>query len=325
MISGLASLLRGLVGTAAQLIVACSCAAATPGIYFTIPGGFNTNGSVARTDLNGANLQTLVEAPVVTSLAVDPTTDRIFYRTFDDGPAAIWQADAVGGNAVVLIDSFGLSQNGMDFDPIGQRLFASSGGQAFAIDISNPELDPYNVGLNGIVDIEYDASIDTLLLANATSGLGDSIRVYRGDDRLGVEVVEGLTDLAGMGLNAASRHIYYTAQKREVDIANPFSRVIYRSDLDGSNEIIWLDQTAEGRAEPRDIEVAPQLRKVFWTDDILGGIWHANFDGSSVMRLTEVNNAKNVKVVVPEPSSAAMLTLIVSGAVVPSLLVRNRR
>jgi hypothetical protein len=310
-----------------KLSIGPAIAALTPaivfaanGIYFTADsnsvGAFYTAGKLLRAEFDGSNPRTII-GDITMTLAVDPAKDRLYYINTDNlNTADIGQSDLNGENRQRLAERFSRYSGGIDVDPDTDRLFIGFGTHAYSMDVDQPfPLQPIWNGLSGVADIEYAGSLGRIFLTNNTSsGGGDGVWSIVDQTFAATRVVHGLQDLFGVAVDPGAGHLFYAARSRVADPRYIFNRVIYQSDLDGSNEVVLIDMGSLAATQPRDIEVVPEMNAIFWTDQLLGGVWRAKLDGSNPRRIIEYPATVNLKVIVPEPHSAAMIVIGALGA-----------
>ncbi|HXI03955.1 MAG TPA: hypothetical protein VNI57_12340, partial [Candidatus Saccharimonadales bacterium] len=229
---------------------------------------------INRSDADGSNIVTLVNANSPIAFEVDPEGNRIYWTECCLGKVRSSALD--GSGAVDLVTGLGF--------PFGIGLDAPSATLFFA-QISSP-LRIYSSGIGGGLAVPFqDTSPNTPYGVAVDPGAG---KVYWTEgiavpairrsnvDGSGVEtLIDGsvvpLANAQGIALDPSGGKMYWT------DLG--YDR-IYRSNLDGTGPELLEDFVSAGLQNPTGIAVDSLHGKLYWADTTLHQIQRANLDGS---------------------------------------------
>ena len=258
--------------------------------------------SLQRANIDGTDLTPIV-SNVSSAFAIDEVNRQIYFA--QESPTLrinIARADLDGSNVSTYLNEW--RPDAIEIDAAHNRAFFSGGHVVHTAALTNPTPMPMHIGLNTIVDIQYDSLTDTVLAANYLSTIGaNQVRRITPGDEFAKTVVGDLTDIAGIALDESARKIYFSARRPW-----PEPRKIYRADADdGSNVELLIDMSnLTTYTSPNDIEVVPQWNAIFWADDGLGAVYRANLDGTNIRKVMDIDLPRQIEILVPEPSSVAL-------------------
>jgi hypothetical protein len=232
-----------------MLCMSAPAKAAGPYLYVNSGIGIYT---LQRANLDGSGVQT-ISTHAGSAFSIDDVNGKIYYG--QESPTIdIVRADLDGSNPSTYVA--GWRPDSIDIDGAHNRAFFSGGHVVYTTSLTNPGTPAaMNLGLNTIVDIDYDPATDTVLAANnlSTVGANQVWRITPGV-QMPVKVVDNLTDIRGLALDADARDVYFSAVQTW-----PQPRKIYRADADdGSGVELISDMSGVSQfTSPTDVEVVP--------------------------------------------------------------------
>jgi DNA-binding beta-propeller fold protein YncE len=229
---------------------------------------------VQRCNLDGSNVETLVDAGAAQYIALDVRSNKMYWTAGLEPSRSIKCATLAGSNVQTLV-TLGYPW-GIDLDlSVDKKIYWADpeASGIYRANLDGSEVQAVLTGLNSPVNIALDVSADKVYWTESGTGVPGKVRRGNLDGTVIEDLVTGLIAPMGIALDSVAGKVYWTDMHQD-------AKRIQRANLDGSNV-----QTLIVGYQPTGIALDLYSGKMYFAD--VYDVYRANLNGSGVELVTD--------------------------------------